>query len=344
MRTILATLLLIAAPAVAATDHQAIAERALGVILPGFEAMAGEADALAGAASTACEAEGPIDAGPVREAYQRTFDAWAAVDFLRFGPVEEDSAGFAVAFWPDTRGATPRTLGAMVAAEDPVADDPAAFRGVSVAGRGLFALDYFLFDPDAAPIEAGSYRCRLLSAITRDLAATAEAILGRWRDPYGPLLTSAGAEGNPLYLTHEEATRELYSALSDGLQAAADLRLGRPLGTFDRPQPRRAEAWRSGRPLRNVTVSLEAMRAFAATVFAPEIGASKAAALDDAFARALEAARAVGMPLDEAVAAPATRVRAEALQQRIGDARTAVMAEVGASLGLAAGFNAMDGD
>lgn len=344
MRGMIVALCLLGAPALGAPDHRAIAERALGMILADFEVLAAETGALADTASTACEGTGSLDAEPIREAYQRAFDAWAAVDFLRFGPVEEGNAGFSIAFWPDTRGATPRTLGAMVAAGDPVVDDPAAFRGVSVAGRGLFSLDYILFDPDAAPIERDGYRCRLLSAITLDLATTAEAILDRWRDPFGPLLTSAGAEGNPLYLTPEEGTRELYSTLTDGLQTVADLRLGRPLGTFERPQPRRAEAWRSGRPMRNVSISLQAMREFAATTFAPEIGATKAGTLDQAFVTALEAAATVGVPLEEAVATPMTRVRVEALQQRIGDARSAVVAEIGATLGLAAGFNSMDGD
>ena len=102
-----------------------------------------------------------------------------------------------IAFWPDTKGATPRTLEALVAAEDPVVDDPAAFAGVSVAARGLFALDYLLFDPAAAPIAAGSYRCRLLMAITRDPAATSARMLARWRDPCGGILTTRRGAGEP---------------------------------------------------------------------------------------------------------------------------------------------------
>ena len=44
-----------------------------------------------------------------------------------------------------------------------------------MAARGLMALDQLLFDPEAAPVEAGSYRCRLLVAITGDMAATTRA-------------------------------------------------------------------------------------------------------------------------------------------------------------------------
>ena len=63
-----------------------------------------------------------------------------------------------------------------------------------------------------------------------------------------------------------------------GAAGRRDLRLGRPLGTFEAPQPRRAEAWRSGRSLHDVEVSLQALRGYAATVFAPAIGPDHAAA------------------------------------------------------------------
>ena len=153
----------------------------------------------------------------------------------------------------------------MIAAEDAVVDDPAAFAGLSVAARGLFALDWLLFDPAAGAIEAGSYRCRLLVAITGDTAATSERMLARWRDPWAGILTSAGAAGNPVYFAPEESSKALYAALTEALQADIDLRLGRPLGTFERPQPRRAEAWRSGRSLRNVNASLVALQELCAT-------------------------------------------------------------------------------
>ena len=200
LRAALAALLLLGAPALAETDHAAIARRALEEsILPGFERLAHTTGTLAAEADAACSGAGPIEAGPVEDAYNRAFDAWIAVEHLRFGPAQEDNAGFALAFWPDTKGSTPRTLEAMVAGEDPVVDDPAAFAAVSVAARGFFALDYLLFDPAAAPIEAGSYRCRLLMAITRDAAATAARMLARWRDPWAGILTSAGAAENPVY-------------------------------------------------------------------------------------------------------------------------------------------------
>jgi predicted lipoprotein len=346
LRALLLTVLAAGAAAAQSTvDHAALAERALTAhILPGFERLEAAAAGLDAAARSACSGEGPIDAAPVEAAYAETFDAWARIQHIRFGPAEEDMRGFAIEFWPDTKSSTPRTLAAMTAAEDPVVDDPAAFAQVSVAARGLMALDQLLFDPEAAPVEAGGYRCRLLVAITGDLAATTARVLARWRDPWGVILTTAGAADNPVYLAPEESTRALYSALVDGLQADIDLRLGRPLGTFDRPQPRRAEAWRSGRSLPNLMASTEGVRALFETVFAPAIGEDEARPVRDAFAAAATAAGNVAGPVDVEVATPQGRIHVEALQGALRRVRTEVESHVGPGVGVTSGFNAMDGD
>jgi uncharacterized protein len=338
-------LALSATPVLADPDHAAIAERALSQhILPGFERLAATTAALSGAADAACAAGGPIDRAPLDDAYQQAFDAWEAVSHLSFGPMEEDNAGFAIAFLPDTRGAIPKALNGLISAEDPVVDDPAAFADVSVAARGLFALDQLVFDPTSPPIEGGSYRCRLLTAITTNLAATTESVLARWRDQWGPILTSAGDPDNPVYLAPEESTRELYSALDAGLQATIDLRLGRPLGTWDKPQPRRAEAWRSDRSLRGVVVALEGTRGLAETAFLPELAPDAAAAVLDAFDSALAAAERIGEPLPDAVATTQGHVRVESLQTAVRSLQERVAEEIGAGVGATTGFNAMDGD
>lgn len=346
IRCVIAALIVFAAlPARADPDHAGLAQRALvDHILPGFERLAEAAQVLRAEADAACSGNGPIERQPVNAAYDATFEAWARIGHVRFGPAEENSAGFAVEFWPDTRGATPRTIGSLIASEDPAVDDPAAFHGLSVAARGLMAADYLMFDPDAPAIEAGSYRCRLLEAIAGDLVTTAGEILEGWRGPWGEILTSAGSAENPVYLAPEETTAALYSALTEGLQADVDLRLGRPLGTFEQPQPRRAEAWRSKRSLPNVRASLEGLREMTMTVFGPAVPPVDSDAVDAAFARALAAVDRVGGPIDVEVAMPQGRFRVEALQSAVRGVQSDVAEHLGPAIGVTSGFNSMDGD
>ena len=348
MRLALALLLLALAPLPAAAqdiDHAALARRALDAhIRPGYARLAETAHALAATTGTACAAPGPIDPAPVRAAYDATFDAWARIGHIRFGPGEENGTIFGIEFWPDTKSSTPRTLAMLVADENPAVDDPAAFAGQSVAARGLMAIDQLLFDPAATPPEGGTYPCRLLAAITTDLAATADRLVARWDDPWGTILTTAGAPDNPVYFTPDEATKALYSALTEGLQMDIDLRLGRPLGTWDKPQPRRAEAWRSGRSLPNLVASTEGMRAFVETVFVPAIGADEAAPVLNSFDAALAAAGRITAPIDVEVATPQGRIHVEALQVALRHVQEEVASHVGPTLGVASGFNSMDGD
>ena len=216
-----------------------VVDRAIeGHILPGYDRLAAATAALAETAATCDEAA-------MKAAYQTAFDAWIGVSHLAFGPAEAEGRMFALAFWPDPKGFSAKTLRRLIADEDPVVDDPAGFAERSVAARGLFALDRLYYD---ASIEApAAYRCRLATAIARDMAATAATIRADW-DAYGAAMRDAGGDDSP-YADEEAAARALYGAFLGGLEVTEDLRLAGPIGALDRPRPKLSEAWRSGRPL-----------------------------------------------------------------------------------------------
>lgn len=331
----------LAAPAAAAAtdiDHRALAERAVtGYILPGYERLLATMTALEETAET-CDAEATIGS------YHAAFDAWMGVSHLAFGPAEAAGRTFSIAFWPDPKGFTPKTLRRLIAAEDPVVDDPAAFAEASVAGKGLFALDFLLFDPDISSAGTAEYRCRLTVAIARDMARTSGEILTEWRDNYAALVRTAGAEDNLVYLSATEPTQVLYKAALAGLQATLDLRLDRPLGTLRKPRPRRAEAWRSGRSLRDIRLSLAAIDAMYGMVFAPALTDADAAPIRSAFDYAEKIAEDAPEPLMEAVANPGQRIKIDALRGAVYSLHETVAAGLGVALDVAPGFNALDGD
>ncbi|MEM9784099.1 MAG: imelysin family protein [Pseudomonadota bacterium] len=316
----------------------AVLDRAVEThVLPGYERLKTATEALAAACGESCA---PTDEA-VRAAYHDAFDAWIGVDHLRFGPAEEDERAFSLAFWPDTRGATPKTLSRMLRAADDALLEPETFAKQSVAARGFFAMERLLYD-DALPGEP-AYRDRLIGAVAADIAATAATLEQAWREGYATTVTSAGGAGNDRYLTVGEAQRDLFTALSTGLQTTAELRLGRPLGTFDRPRPNRAEARRSGRSLRNVVLSLEALQELAAIIAAlapDEVSAEVGSVFDAAIADAKD----LDDPVFAGVATPATRLPVEALQVRVNGVRQVVSVDLGGALGIAAGFNSLDGD
>ena len=327
MRVICATLLSLglAAPALGGVE-EALNDH----ILPGFERFAGTTEDLELAAREDCRA------GALRPAFQTSFDAWLSVGDLRFGPSE--TGALSVAFWPDPRGFTLRSLGRLIAEEDPVADDVDGYAEVSIAARGLFALEMLLFDPEFAGYGQGSFTCRLVATIAADLDAQADALVAAWTD-FSEALRTAGEAGNASYLSEEEAVRAIYTQILSSLEFTTNQRLGQPMGTFDRPRPARAEARRSERSLRNVILAAEAAHGLATALADWELPESDAA-LD----LVREAAARIEDPAFQDITGSQARLRVEVLQQAVGSLNAAIQTEIGARLGIAAGFNSQDGD
>lgn len=304
-------------------------------ILPRFAHLSDETEALAETAQRDCNP----DSAELRAAFNSAFDAWIAVSHLRFGPSEVDDRAFALAFWPDSKGFTPKALSGLIADQDAAITDEATFAETSIAGRGFFALELMLYDPAFINEGAADYRCGLIRAIAFDIHRNAAAIDSDWAS-YAEKLTHP--EPSRLYRSEDEALQELYKVLMSGLEFTSDTRLGRPMGSFSRPRPNRAEARRSERSLRHVELSMISLRDLAArlSVEHPQI----AAELDAAFERSISRAQSLDDPAFAGVATIQGRLRLEALQQSINDIRGIASAQLGPTLGISAGFNAMDGD
>ncbi len=298
-------------------------------ILPGVEAFAGAAADLAITAAEDCSRTAVL---PV---YDRAYDAWMQIADLRLGPSE--AAPLTIAFWPDERGSGARALTAILAEGGPELTDPAAFASVSAAARGFPGLDLLLGDPDFAYGPADP-ACTLVRTMTADLRTQAEALAQGWR-AFAPDLETPGAAGNIAYLDAEEARAALYTQIVTGLTLTTDTRLARPLGTFERPRPTRAESWRTARSLANALASARANYAMARLLAGQEIAAA-ASALD----QVERAAAAVADPGFQDIADPTARLRLEILNQRITALRLAIETDLPAIWGVSVGFNAQDGD
>ncbi|MEL7114313.1 MAG: imelysin family protein [Pseudomonadota bacterium] len=326
---LLAAAMLVTAPISAqAVDLEAIVQ---DHVLPRYANLAAETQQLAATAAADCTP----DNAALTQAYHSAFDAWIGVSHLRFGPSEQEDRAFALAFWPDPRGATPKTLAALLREADPVVETPQAFATVSVAARGFYALEFLLFDPQFTETDDVAYHCALVQAVTADIATNAAAIFTAWDQGYGDLIATAG---NDTYRTETEAAQQFFTALTTGLEFTSSMRLGRPLGTFERSRPNRAEARRSGRSLRHVVLALDATAELAALISDTNDAVSRD------FARALERATALEDPVFAGVADPGSRFRVEALQNSVVTIYRTLLEDVGPGLGITAGFNSLDGD
>ncbi len=224
-------------------------------ILPGYAAFAGAADDLAAAARETCDPEA------LRPPFNAAFDAWVAVQPLRFGPVEQDGLGLAIEYWPDPKGSGAKAQRGLLLG-DPAALQPENFADQSVAARGLSGLERLLYA--AAPQPADP--CPLIRATADDLARVANLINDAWLSGYAETMLTAGEPGNTTYLTRPEVRQILFTQVIAALEFLEGQRIGRPLGDFNKPHPERAEAIASGRSLLNVRLTLRSLRAMVETL------------------------------------------------------------------------------
>ncbi|WP_227267825.1 imelysin family protein [Roseobacter weihaiensis] len=301
-------------------------------ILPGYAGLAEKSRQLHAAAEAECRPESPA----LLAAYGEAFDAWVRISHLRFGPSEQNNRAFALAFWPDPRGATPKALARLMAVGQGSLGTLDTFQTVSIAARGFYAMEFLLFDAQFRAAEDAETRCALVQLLAADIADTSADILAAWQDSYADLMRNAGS--NDIYRSEAEAAQQLFTAASTGLEFTSQVRLGRPMGSFERPRPNRAEARRSGRSLRHVVLSLEGTRDLVGHLSDDD------AQIDAAFAAAIARAGVLDDPVFAGVADIQGRLRVEVLQQSVETIRQVIAQDLAPRLGIAAGFNALDGD
>jgi len=272
-------------------------------------------------------------------AYHAAFDTWVAVSHIRFGPIEDNGEGLAVAFWPDKKGMIPKTLARMITAQDPVVNEATEFAQYSVAARGFFALEQMLFDETFSDYGKDSYACALTQAITSDLARIAQQTHDGWVNGYAETLRSAGAAGNAVFLTDKEGAQALFTNMLGGLEYIHVQRLGRPMGSFAKARPKRAEARRSQRSMRNIAVSLAALHEMAVL-----LADGQALETMEWFDATISYANSLDDTPFVTADQNSGRFILTSLQEMVSAIHEAAMAEIGAHLGVVAGFNALDGD
>ena len=305
-------------------------------ILPRFETLAERTQTLSYVAVEDCDPT----SDSLRLAYGNAFDAWVSASHLRFGPTETDDRAFALAFWPDSRGVTPRALGSLIADQDPIALSVEDYAQVSIAARGFYALEFLLYDDTLMTAGEPSYHCTLIQTISADIAMTSKHILDGWQSGYANTMLNPTPSG--VYRSTNEVLQEMLKSLSTGLQFTSESRLGRPLGNFDRPRPARAEARHSGRSSAHVMLSLNALQDLASNLAGENV--DMATIFDASFDRAMSQLSDLNDPTFASVADPQTRIKVEIAQQSVEELRTIVRDELGPTLGVAAGFNSLDGD
>ncbi|SPF75401.1 hypothetical protein ALP8811_00388 [Aliiroseovarius pelagivivens] len=315
-------------------DHSEISDRVLAVIENQFSAFRNESATLAQTATDLCDG-GARD--PVLDALEATWLAWAPLDAYQFGPIEQQAAALTVNFFPDKKNFTGRALYQHLKRPEAEQGDPAVVASSSAALQGLPAIERLLFEDLPT--------CPSLVGITGNLAHISQSLYDGWfaADGWADLVRGAGPD-NPVYLSGGEFTKQALTAIDFSILRLNDHRLGRPLGTYARAFPKRAEAWRSGLTNQIMIAQLEGIIVLIDHGFAEAISEPARVEAVKTLKELQARIDAIGAPLAVAVEDPLMRVRIEGIMSKLDYLKTHVDEEFSPNLGVQSGFSAGDGD
>lgn len=328
------------APAAAAErDLAPVVGRAIdGFVRPAHAALAAAAKDHAADWAGFCGKRDAAGTTRVEGSFRRLADAWARIEFLRYGPIAEDFRAERINFWPDKRNATTRGLSGLLA---PDAPEPTVetVRAASAAAQGLPALERLLFDPGArarlvSAKPEGVRACAAGRAIAANVAAMAAEVAAGWE----PLAASAARDPA---LAREVAAR-LVTDLLSGFQTLIDAKLLPAMGkTPEAARPEAFEGRRAGRVRESFAAMLagqeELARLLAGT--GPE-----AATLFAAIATARSIAEGLPDDFAEGLSQPKRRMKAVLLRDALRAAQDVALADLPPLVGVTVGFNSRDGD
>ncbi len=337
------------APADYARVNAALAETHA---LPRYEQLATATDAFAAASDTFCAREGDADRERLRAGFHDAMDAWMGVQHLRFGPVDSRTRGFRFYFWPQARNKVSEAVDELVAADEDDSALAARIGRTNVAIQGLLAAEVLVYDERY--LGADTKGCGLLTAVAANMRSMAAAILAEWRegDPsFARVLATPGPD-NAYFEDHAAATLAFFQGFHDSMQLIYDINLKPVIGDSAKTvRPVLAESRLSGRSQRNIVVTMEALQALYVGNGNGGLGDLTAASdpkLDRLMRKALRltlaTAQSVEAPVEKAAADPARRPQVDKLAKQMQALKQIVRDRLAPAIGLAVGFNALDGD
>lgn len=280
-----------------------------------------------------------------RRAFSQLVGFWGRVEYLRFGPVMQESRLERILFWPDRRGIGLRQVQALLAEKDDSATSRQSLSEKSVAVQGLTALEFLLFGTGSDNLMSpGSYRCSYASAIAANVAFIAASIDQGWRgdEPLAPLDLPGGEKG-------AEALNVLIGALVHGLEDIRDTRIRVVLGdTPEADRPRLALFWRSANTISMIRADIAGLaELFEGSDMAsllPEDLGGIAESISFEFGQSRDLANRIDDPVADALKTDAQRRQLVLLEIVLKSLTERLDQRYAAAIGLSAGFSYSDGD
>ncbi|MCQ0988177.1 imelysin family protein [Jiella marina] len=324
-----------------------------GAIRPGYAAFSEAADESLIAMEALCAAPGESNLDNARQSFAELVDTWSRIEFVRFGPIMEDNRIDRILFFPDRRGIGLRQVQGILGNDDKSAATAESLADKSVAVQGLGALGFVLFGSDAETLATGeaAFRCQYGQAIAGNLATIAAAVEAGWANNDEGVVArlTQPKSDDPAYRSADDSLKEIVGIFINGFEAVRDLRLTPPLGeTAERARPKLFLFHRADLSLASLEANFAGMKdLFVASNVASLLPEQQAYLKDSIlfeFANAATTFEKLAPPLSEVVTTPEKRQNLTYLLIVTDSLQSQFANQLSPTLGLSAGFSALDGD
>lgn len=252
------------------TPEQKVLEHtAQQIILPLYTELNAETGDLVERVDGFCAVPAAETQLAAQHQWRRSMEAWAGVQPIDFGPLEDNNLRWKLHFWPDRKDLARKKIEAMLAGDSELTVERVSTGSVSV--QGLAAIEYLLFDQHGGALtryldDIDGRRCQLLQAISNRVEQVTGQLVSQWagneqQSGFAVVFSAPGAE-NPRYPDDKAALAALLSSLVVGTEVVKRNKLGIPLNNGKGPttaKPYRLEAWRSQHSLALMQASMKTL-------------------------------------------------------------------------------------
>jgi len=182
------------------------------------------------------------DLDELKQVWRDTMSDWQTMQWLKVGPVLEDTRNFRLHYWPDNNDSVGRGVSKILSTSENI--NEAYIAKQNVGAQGLPALEELLYpsaSQDSLLIASDKEkRCQAVTAISANVATITAAINNGWK-PSGDNYYAQFTEGTGDFTGQKDAVEEVVTNWVEQLELVKDEKMLVPLGNATPGLPLEAE-------------------------------------------------------------------------------------------------------
>jgi len=322
----------------------------------GYQALLADSQMLNQQVATFCALTSPSqsDLTALEQKWLAASQKWQSIQWLKVGPIIDESRIFRFQFWPDSNDAVAKGVRTLLARQEVVTSEYVS--GRNVGAQGFPALETLIFadEPQTSLLTAHNKqkRCEVLSAISANVSNMADEVVTAWSATGGNYRTRF-VEGTGEFSGQVDVVEEVVTNWLEQLERIKDEKMLTPSAEGPPGLPLMAESHISDTSLQNIKTNINSLIA----IYTANDGHGFDDILNDhleqgtiatemleALTRAQSKINELSGSYDSALNQEQSRAVLQEVIEALRDFRTVLSADFIQAMDINIGFNSNDGD